>query len=517
MLFQDSTSDQPAAQDQPVPDEGETPEEAAQQAVEQERQAEETAEEIAEAEQTRADAEADAGDIQEGLADAAPEGSALQELLAADELRDFLTETLTWMRENLLTWNVLLQFGLLLAAFIPAVIFGPRLKAVINDQLTRRMPYGILKRLSSALATVATPLALWITVSIFIIIMGAVGQKVAVLEGGRALLSAWIVVRLVTLVIQSPFWSKVAFYTIWPIMVLDAVGVLDNVVSQLQDTSIPAIEMTWFEVVRAILVFAVFFWLANLLGGFLTSRINRVEELNPSLKALFAKILNLILPVAALMLALAAVDFDFATLAIFGGALGIGIGLGLQRTISNFAAGVTLLADKSIKPGDTIEVGESFGWITKMNTRYVAVRTRDGTEHLIPNDIFINEGVINWTHDDKVVRLHAPFGTTYNFKDVRFIQKMAEETAMSVNRVLSTPKPRCNLVEFGDSSVNFDLRFWINDPPNGVANVTSDVLMAIWEKLHEHNIEIPFPQRDLHIRSGSLKLPSGSVDFSEGD
>ncbi|MBD0425652.1 mechanosensitive ion channel [Aquisalinus flavus] len=439
---------------------------------------------------------------------AAPEGSALEELLGTDELQTVLTEIVTWAREELLTWNVLLQFGLLMGALVPAVIFGPRLKTFISDQLTKRAPYGVLKRLANALATIATPIALWVWVSIFIIVLGALGQSTGLLEAGRSLLSAWIVVRLVTLVIQSPFWSKVAFYTIWPIMVLDAVGVLDDVVDQLQQTDIPALNLTLFAVVRAIIVFGLFFWLANLVGGFITSRINKVEELNPSLKALFAKILNLILPVVALLLALATVNFDFATLAFFGGAVGIGVGLGLQRVISNFAAGVTLLADKSIKPGDTIEVGDTFGWITKMNTRYVAVRTRDGTEHLIPNDVFINEGVINWSHDDRVVRLHTPFGTSYDFKDVRFIQKMAEEAALTVPRVLSTPKPRCNLIEFGDSSVNFDLRFWINDPPNGVTNVTSDVMMVIWERLHENNIEIPFPQRDLHIKSGRLDLPA---------
>jgi len=453
--------------------------------------------------------EQEAADIQADLEDAAPDGSALEELLGTEELQTVLTELVTWAREELLTWNVLLQFGLLMGALVPAVIFGPRLKNLISDQLTKRAPYGVLKRLANALATIATPIALWVWVSIFIIVLGATGQSTGLLEAGRSLLSAWIVVRIVTLVIQSPFWSKVAFYTIWPIMVLDAIGVLDDVVDQLQQTDIPALNLTLFAVVRAVIVFGLFFWIANLVGGFMTSRINKVEELNPSLKALFAKILNLILPIVALLLALATVNFDFATLAIFGGAIGIGVGLGLQRVISNFAAGVTLLADKSIKPGDTIEVGDTFGWITKMNTRYVAVRTRDGTEHLIPNDIFINEGVTNWTHDDRVVRLHAPFGTSYNFKDVRFIQKMAEEAALTVPRVLSTPKPRCNLVEFGDSSVNFDLRFWINDPPNGVTNVTSDVMMVIWERLHENNIEIPFPQRDLHIKSGSLKLPPG--------
>ena len=182
----------------------------------------------------------------------------------------------------------------------------------------------------------------------------------------------------------------------------------------------------------------------------------------------------------------------------------------MQRTVSNFFAGFTLIADKSIKPGDVIEIEDSYGWVTAMNARYVTLRTRDGTAHLVPNDKFIEEGVVNWSHDDRVVRLHAPFGVSYETRDVRGLARAAEERALTIDRVLKTPAPRCNLMEFGDSSINFDLRFWINDPANGSANVRSDVMMAIWDMLHEMNIEVPFPQRDLHIKSApdGLKMVS---------
>ncbi|MCI5045565.1 MAG: mechanosensitive ion channel [Aquisalinus sp.] len=436
----------------------------------------------------------------------------------AEGLTRILAQVLVWGRDSLLTWNMLLQLGLLMGALVPAIMFGPRLKQFIINQITQRVPYGVLKRAARALATLATPIALFITISVFITGVGAMGQGTGVMEAGRSLLSAWILVRLVTLIIQSPFWSKVAFYTVWPVMALDAFGVLDNVMFQLEQMSvtlspgdpaqgIPAAKITVLDVVRAAIIFGLFFWLANVLSKFITTRIESVDELNPSLKAMFSKILDLVLPIVALLLALQFVGFNLASLAIFGGAVGLGIGLGLQRLISNFAAGITLLADKSIKPGDVIEVEDTFGWITAMNTRYVAVRTRDGTEHLVPNDTFMNEGVINWSHQDKVVRIHAPFGITYNHRDVRHVQKAVEEIAMTVERVLDSPRPRCNLVEFGDNSVNFDLRFWINDPRNGVTNVRSDVMMAVWDWLHEQDIEIPFPQRDLHIRSSSISLP----------
>ncbi|MEO1014108.1 MAG: mechanosensitive ion channel domain-containing protein, partial [Pseudomonadota bacterium] len=214
------------------------------------------------------------------------------------------------------------------------------------------------------------------------------------------------------------------------------------------------------------------------------------------------KILDVLMPAIAFLLALQIVGFNLATLTIFGGAIGLGIGLGLQRTISNFFAGFTLIADKSIKPGDIIAVGDTFGWVTQMNARYVSVRTRDGTAHLIPNDRFIEDGVVNWSHADKAVRLHAPFGVSYDTADLRAVKAAAEEVAAIASpRVLQTPAPVCNLMGFGDSSVDFDLRFWIEDPRNGVSNVKSDVMLALWDRLAEMGVEIPFPQRDLHIKS----------------
>ncbi|HXI87111.1 MAG TPA: mechanosensitive ion channel domain-containing protein, partial [Parvularculaceae bacterium] len=238
---------------------------------------------------------------------------------------------------------------------------------------------------------------------------------------------------------------------------------------------------------------------------FLKGRIGAIDELTSSFKALLSKILDVLLPVIALLIALQLVHFPFGTLAVFGGAVGLGVGLGLQKTVSNFFAGFTLIADKSIKPGDVVEIGDTFGWITEMNARYVSIRTRDGMEHLIPNDKFIDQGVVNWSHSDRVIRLHAAFSVSYRTRDLRLVKKLAEETALSVDRVLKTPAPICNLTAFADSSVNFDLRFWINDPANGVSNVKSAVFLALWDALHDHNIEIPFPQLDLHVKS----LPDG--------
>jgi small-conductance mechanosensitive channel len=435
--------------------------------------------------------------------------SAIDELLGSDELRDRAIEFLETARSTLLTVDVAVQALILLAALAPAALFGPQLRKFITSQVAPRAPYGFLRRAASAFAHIATPIALLIILQTAVVVLPAFGRPTEIVQAGVSLLTAWIVIRLVTLVIRSPFWSRVAFYVAWPIAALDAFGLLGRVVRELDalafqigtDPAGAAIKYSALDFVRTIIIFAALFWLASMLNRFLKGRIGAIDELTTSFKALLSKILDVLLPVLALVVALQVVGFPFATLAIFGGAVGLGLGLGLQKTVSNFFAGFTLIADKSIKPGDVIEIEETFGWVTEMNARYVSVRTRDGTEHLVPNEKFIQDGVINWSHTDRIVRLHAGINVAYTTKDLRAVKKLCEETALTVERVLKTPAPICNLMEFADSAVKFDLRFWINDPANGISNVKSSVMLAVWDALMDHNIEIPYPQLDLHLKS----------------
>lgn len=452
---------------------------------------------------------ADASSVE--IAPVSQEGSALETLVGADAIREHINSALSFLQSNMLTIGVAVEAALLVAALAPAALFGPQLRKFIQSSIAPRAPYGVLRRAASALAHLATPIALYVFLQAAVVSLNAFGSSTALISAGVSLLAAWIVIRLVTLVIRSPFWSRLAFYIVWPIAALDAFGVLDDVIRQLEAFALPigqtedgAIQtFSALDLLRTLAIFGFLFWGARLLNGLIKGRINATDELTVSFKALVEKILNVLLPVIALVLALQIVGFPFGALAIFGGAIGLGIGLGMQRTVSNFFAGFTLIADKSIKPGDIIEIEDTYGWVTEMNSRYVAIRTRDGTSHLIPNDKFIEEGVTNWSHEDRVVRLHAPFGVSYATKDVRHIARRAEEIALSVDRVLETPSPRCNLMEFGDNSINYDLRFWINDPANGSANVRSDVLMAVWDMLAEEGVEIPFPQRDLHLKTVS--------------
>jgi small-conductance mechanosensitive channel len=434
--------------------------------------------------------------------------SALDELLPVEVLQGQARDFLAWLQATVTDINIALQIGLVAVAIIPALIFGPRLRHVVEALTRERIKTGLARRLLSAAIALATPLALLAVLAVIRIILGSLDRPIHLVDAVMSLMTAWLVIRAVTLIIRSRFWSKVAFYIAWPVAALDVFGLLDDVVNQLQALAIPLgetesgepVDLSLFDILRTLIYFGVLFWAASFAGRAINAQLERADEISPALRALIAKVLGFVLPVVALLIALQLTGFNLATLAIFSGAVGIGVGLGLQKTVANFAAGFTLLADKSIKPGDALEVDGTFGWVTGMQSRYVSMRTRDGTEHLIPNEHFIANGVINWSKSDRVVRQHAPFGVSYDTQDMERVQRLAIEAAKTVDRVVADKEPVCNLMEYGDSAVNFDLRFWISDPQNGLSNVRSDVYIAIWKSFHEHGIEFPYPQVDLHVK-----------------
>jgi small-conductance mechanosensitive channel len=246
----------------------------------------------------------------------------------------------------------------------------------------------------------------------------------------------------------------------------------------------------------------VLLWAAMAGSRILEHRMQSVRGLTPSFRVLTGKLIRIALITVAFLIALSSVGIDLTAFAVFTGAVGVGVGFGLQKLVSNLISGVILLLDRSIKPGDVIEVGETFGWVSSLNARYASVTTRDGKEWLIPNEDLITQRVTNLSFSSEQLRLLLPFGVSYD-SDVRAAIALAVEAAKEVPRVLAHPAPVCRLMGFGDSSVDLELRIWINDPVNGVVNVRSEILLNMWDKFHANDIRIPFPQRDLHIQSGS--------------
>ncbi|MEP0191570.1 MAG: mechanosensitive ion channel domain-containing protein [Erythrobacter sp.] len=245
-------------------------------------------------------------------------------------------------------------------------------------------------------------------------------------------------------------------------------------------------------------------------GGWLLTRIcgsiiQRMTGLDSTQKLLAEKLSTVAIWSVAFLVGIDALGIDLTALAFFGGAFGLAIGFGLQKTFGNLISGILLLLDKSIKPGDVISVtdqagNESVGQIRKIGIRAISVITRDQTEHLIPNENLMINQVVNWSYSSKDVRVKAPVGVSYD-SDLKLVQKLLYQAVEDTDRILNRPPPSVNIMEFGDNSVNLEVRFWIRDPEGGIANIRSDVYMRIWELFEEHKIQIPFPQRDLHLRS----------------
>jgi len=242
-------------------------------------------------------------------------------------------------------------------------------------------------------------------------------------------------------------------------------------------------------------------WGSLKLGNFLDTRIQKVEDLTPSLRVLLGKITRISLMVFAVLVGMQILDLNLTALTVLSGAVGVGIGFGLQKVVSNFISGIIILMDQSIKPGDTITLGDTFGWVRELRARFVSVITRDGREYLIPNEDFITTQVVNWSFSNKYVRLDVPFGVSYS-SDPHEVIRLAVEAAASADRVDSKYQPPvCWMTEFGDSSINFLLRFWIDDPQRGLTNIRGTVLLALWDSFKENGINIPFPHREVIMRT----------------
>ncbi|MBB3982170.1 small-conductance mechanosensitive channel [Sphingobium fontiphilum] len=214
-------------------------------------------------------------------------------------------------------------------------------------------------------------------------------------------------------------------------------------------------------------------------------------------KLLAQKLAAIAIVIAAFFIGIDMLGIDLTAFAVFSGALGLAAGFGLQKTFGNLIAGIILLMDRSIKPGDVIVVGDSFGWVNKIGVRAVSVITRDGKEHLIPNENLMTQEVENWSYSDRNVRIRIPVGVGYD-ADLDLAQRLMLEAAGESPRVLQSPPPNVWMTGFGESRVEFDILVWINDPESGVGNVRSDVLGRLWRLFRANGVAIPYPQRMLH-------------------
>jgi small-conductance mechanosensitive channel len=403
--------------------------------------------------------------------------------------------------------DTLVQLAVLATALILALILVRPVRGVLDHFFEARPKSDGLLRTASLLGRLVLP-----ALGLGLIGAGSAaaldfGYDNEILRAVSSLLAAWLLIRISTRLIAEPFWAHSTAVVAWTLAAMNILHLLDPTLAFLDGFGVTFGEgrISVLSIFKALAMIALLLSVALALSKFIQLRISRVPNLTPSIQVLLSQLARFGLIVAAFLVSATSVGIDLSSFAVIGGAVGVGIGFGLQKVVSNLISGVILLLDGSIKPGDVIEVGETYGEVNSLGARYTSVITPDGTEWLIPNEDLITQQVTNWSYSSKFVRRRVPIGIAYN-SDLDLATQLILDAAAETDRILADPIPKCLLKGFGDNSVDLELRYWINDPEQGVSNIADAVLRCVWKKFQQNEIEIPFPQRDLYIKNDSLKV-----------
>jgi small-conductance mechanosensitive channel len=392
-----------------------------------------------------------------------------------------------------------MQIGVIVTLYLLCSFICSRLKPFMHKVLEKKTFY---QKTELYLKALYLPVLWWLTTFSAWQITESLGYPIILLRMASTLIAVWLVISIVTLMIESEFFSKVIRVTVWFLAILNIFGLLNPFITFLDETSftIGDNNLTLLGTITGVVSSIVLIWGALFFSTYIESKLREVPNVTPSARVLLSKISRIVLVVLAFLFAISSMGIDLTALAVFGGAIGVGLGLGLQKVVSNFISGVILLLDKSIKPGDVIEISNTYGKINKLAARYTSVISRDGREHLVPNEDIITQPVINWTFSSNRVRRHLPVNVSYK-ADIEKAMNLMMQAANETPRVIKNPEPRVLIKSFGDNGVDLELRMWIIDSENGVSNIASDVYLQIWHKFNEEGIEFPYPQRDIHIVS----------------
>ena len=418
------------------------------------------------------------------------------------KINEYWQVILVWLQAEVLTAATLVQLVASVAVLIMAKWIANKPKTLAHDYFYTKWDKKKLNQYNEeALISLVFPVIalgmIWL-VSIVSVSAGITSNVILIMA---KLLTAWVVIRLTTTLVRFPLWSKVIATMAWSVAALSITNLLEPTSEMLNSFAFQMgdFNISVLTVFKGIFSLVITLWVAGLLSKIIERKINKLPNVTPSVRVLVVKIFKITLVVFALLIALDSLGIDLTALTVFGGAIGLGLGFGLQKVVSNLISGFILLMDHSVKPGDVIEIDGTYGWVNKLGGRCVSVLTRDGVEHLIPNEHLIAEKVINWSYSSPNIRLKIPMSIAYN-SDVHRAMELVHQAADETDRVLKDPAPACRLVELGDSGINMELRIWIGDPQNGIVNIRSAILLAILDKFRENDIDIPFPQKDVNIK-----------------
>jgi small-conductance mechanosensitive channel len=420
--------------------------------------------------------------------------------------------------EILSTRNVLIEIG----AVALSLLAGWFVSAALHERNRRRrikapmaLTWNYFASQGSAVAMPAI-LALTLVVVARSVIVAA-NFDVSMLDAAARLIGAYVAVRLIVLLFTASLgnkswmqhWETRATLFIWLIIASEYLGWLDPIISTLDSIGMASgkSRITLWSVLKLLFTLTLFVLVAAWISRWVERRLKRLSNLAPSTRIGIAKFANAFLIGLSILLGLNAAGVDLTALTVLTGAIGLGLGFGLQSIAANFVSGFVLLMDRSIKPGDVISLSgqsgtstENFGWVQELRGRYVVVRDRDGVEMLVPNQQLISNAVINWSYTDPRIRLKLPVRVSYH-DDPELALGVLLAACEGQSRVLQEPAPVSRLMHFSDSGIELELRFWISDPQEGVNNVRSEVNRAIWRLFKQHNITIPVAQREIVVQS----------------
>ncbi len=441
----------------------------------------------------------------------------LTELLAAgvggapsdwQKAADGLGATVGTQIANLYSPWTLYQAAIILAAWLLAHWLGARLEPVIEERLRQiKGQPGLLRVLVTLLRRMEwMVLAILLAIATVMLINVTWPSNSYIVRLAAHLAVAWAVVSTLSRLIRNRLLQLVVATVSWGIAALSIVGWLTPAVLLLDAAAVQvgASRISMLVVLKSAVLLVALIWVASVAGDFLERRMRDGFDLSPAMQVLAGKLVRWALIAFAVAAALGAVGLDLTAITVFSGAIGIGIGFGLQKLASNLISGVIILTDRSIKPGDTITIGDMRGTISTLNARYVSVLTLTGAELLVPNERFVTETVVNWSYSNRRMLLDVPFGVDYR-TDPYEVRQIAIRVAKRVGRVLPDPGPSCHLLGFGDSALELVLYVWIDDPERGTVNVKSEILLGLWSEFKDAGIAIPYPHREVILRQAATE------------
>ncbi len=431
------------------------------------------------------------------------------------------------MKQNLLSslltdlWTDLRDPGLLwqLTALVACLALGWALGRILRNRLTAQdLQLRVMRLGVESFASVLAPLVVLVLIALSKWVLEQ-WQNVNLLRVAIPLVGSFALIRLAFYVLRRVFarggkagrllltFEKVFATVVWVGVALYITGLWPELVGYLDQTQVPVgrHRTSLLVIVQAAASVLVTLILALWAGAVLEERLMRMDAVHSSLRAVTARLGRAVLILVAVLISLSLVGIDLTVLSVFGGALGVGLGLGLQKIVSSYVSGFVILIERSLAIGDLVTVDKYFGQVTQINTRYTIVRGMDGIETVVPNEMLLSGPVQNYSLTDRSLRLATRLSVSYQ-SDIDAVLKLLEETVTNIPRALSDPPPQALLLRFDADGFEVEVGWWIADPENGRSNVVSDVNRAIWKKLQQNGIQIPFPQREIRL----LDQPSGA-------